>query len=285
MSEIVLKTEYMNKEQTILVASLTSREDARDIADSLTKLEPASLEIIDSALFKAAVARGKSYSFIDTDTVDGAVIYVQWNDFSDAARARKLKKAVKILGGRGAMITTSDDVAADELRAVRTVTSVLYGDAPDGHSFPPLIDGAQIPTGRQEEFAQAVYELAAKHHVELPLHIRALDGTVFTRPSLQLDKVADKQKVFKLINDYAVLVEKYGGHFVADGSEGRLKANAAYSVLEEDVRCLYNEIRAIFDPFGTLNPGVKQSSDIKDLVHALRPDYDTSDFAQYSPHN
>jgi FAD/FMN-containing dehydrogenase len=130
-----------------------------------------------------------------------------------------------------------------------------------------------------------VYELAAKHHVELPLHIRALDGTVFTRPSLQLDKVADKQKVFKLINDYAVLVEKYGGHFVADGSEGRLKANAAYSVLEEDVRRLYNEIRAIFDPFGTLNPGVKQSSDIKDLVHALRPDFDTSDFAQYSPHN
>ena len=285
ISEIVLKADYTNKDQTILVASVASGDTARDIADSLQSLEPASLDIIDGALFKAAVGHGKTYSFIDTDTDDAAVLYVQWNDFSDAMRARKLKKAIKLLGGREAMITTSDDVSVDELLAVRQVAASLYANAADGHSYVPLIDGAQIPGDRQEEFAQAVRALAVKHHLSLPLHVRVLDGTVFTRPLLQLDKVADKQKVFKLMSEYASLVEKHGGIFVADGSEGRLKANAAYSVLDQDVRRLYEEIRAIFDPFGTLNPGVKQSSDIKDLVHALRSDYDTSDFAQFAPHN
>lgn len=281
ISEIVLKTDYISKEITALAAVLSSSEVARDASDALKKVDPDSLETIDGQLFDQARESGKSYPFFsgtDSDNAIGAVVYVQFNDFNHHARARKLKKAEKILQKYNAVVVTSESHALDELLAIRDVASTIYGSDNGNDTYPPLIDGASVPSDRHEEFAIAVRELASKHHVALPLHTRVLDGVISTRPALQLDKVSDKQKLFKLIADYAQLVDKFGGTFLADSSEGRLKANAAYSIIDEDVQQLYEQIRAIFDPFGTMNPGVKQTSEIKTLVEALRTSYDAADF-------
>ncbi len=281
ISEIVLRTDYVSKDTVAMAAVVASIEVARDVVDALRGLDPDSLEIIDGALFDQARVSGKSYPFFsttDSDNAIGAVVYMQCNDFSEHARDRKLKKAAKILSKYNAIAVTSADHSVEELIAIREVASSIYNGDTGNDEYPPLLDDAYVPSDRQEEFSRAVSELADKHHVSLPLHIRVLDGVVFTRPALQLNKVSDKQKVFKLINEYAQLVEKHSGTFLANSSEGRLKANAAYSVIDEDLHHLYEQIRAIFDPFGTLNPGVKQTSDLKTLVEALRSSYDTADF-------
>jgi FAD/FMN-containing dehydrogenase len=288
ISEIVLKTEYVSKDQTVIVAVVADTEIARDAADALKSLEPSSLETIDGRLYDAAIKRGKKYPFFvtpDSENEIGAIVYIQFNDFSDTVRSRKFKKALKTLTKYKASVVSSSDHAIEELQAIREVNATVFATESDGESLPPLLDGSHIPSDRMEEFSVSVAELAAKHHVLLPLVTRILDGTIFTRPALQLDKVGDKQKVFKLISEYSQMVAKHGGTFIAQDGEGRIKANAAYALLDDDVRRLYNEVRATFDPFGTLNPGVKQSSDIKDLVAALRPSYDTADFAQYSPYS
>jgi len=281
ISEIVLRTDYVSKETAALAAVVVSTEAARDAADALRSLDPDALETIDGVLFDQARARGKTYPFFSSTNSDdaiGAVIYVQFNDFNDHARERKLKKAAKILSKFNAIVINSDDYSMDELSAIREVTTSIYTSDTGDDSYPPLLDGAYVPADRREEFSASISELAYKHHVTLPLHVRILDGIVFTRPALQLDKVGDKQKVFKLISEYSQLVEKCGGTFLADSSEGRLKANAAYALLDEDLQHLYEQIRAIFDPFGTMNPGVKQQSDTKSLVEALRSSYDSADF-------
>jgi FAD/FMN-containing dehydrogenase len=281
MSEIVLRTDYVSKDMTALAAVVISSDVARDAVDALIKLDPDSLETIDGALFDHARQMGKKYPFFsstDSDNAIGSVVYIQFNDFNDHARDRKLKKAIKILSKYNAVMVDSKNHTMDELLAIREVAMSVYTSDNGDTSYPPLLDGAFIPADRREEFSAAIVEFANKHHVSLPLHMRILDGIVFTRAGLQLDKVSDKQKVFKLIIEYAQLVDKYGGTFLADSSEGRLKANAAYSLIDEDVRNLYEQIRAIFDPFGTMNPGVKQTSDLKDLVNALRSSYDSADF-------
>lgn len=288
ISEIVLKTEYVSKDQTILVAGVENSEIAHDAADALKSLEPAMLETFDGAVFDIAKARGKKYPFFnvtESESTVGAVVYLQFNDFSDKARARKLKKAVKVLGKYNAAVVTSADHSIEELTAIREVMSSTFISETESESFPPLIDGSHIPSNRYADFTVAVAELADKHHILLPLRTRVLDGVVFTRTALQLDKLGDKQKMFKLINDYSQVVEKHGGTFVAESGEGRVKANAAFALLDDDVKQLYQQVRVIFDPFGTLNPGVKQPSDIKDLVEALRLSYDLADFAQYSPYS
>src|SRR5690606_6918318 len=118
--------------------------------------------------------------------------------------------------------------------------------------------------------------LAKKHHVELPLELDMLSGVYNVYPLLDLDSVSAKQKIFKLLTEYAALVDHCGGAFTADGAEGRLKANAAWATLDEAHARLYEEIRHIFDPFGTLNPGVKQTTELRSLVSSLRSSYDSA---------
>ncbi len=287
ISEIVLRTDFVSTERTVLVAVVDSNEIARDAADSLRGIDPAALETIDGSIFKAAIARGKAYPFTKPDQVEvniGAVIYMQLNDFHDRTRNHKLKKALKQLSKFNATVITSLDHDLEELEAIREVMSTVFLSESDSEALPALIDGSYIPANRYEEFTIAVTELANKHHVTLPLYRRVLDGIVSARPTLQLDKVSDKQKIFKLISEYSQLVDRLNGTFIADGGEGRLKANASYAIMDEDVRRMYVQIRETFDPFGTLNPGVKQPSEQRTLVEALRSSYDQSDFAQYAPH-
>jgi len=284
ISEIVLRTDYYNSEESVIVAAFSDVEAARDAADVLVSTQPTALEYIDGELFDIAHSYGKKYAFMTESSPSvGAVLFISYNDFSDSHRKRKTKHALKKLSKFSATILTSKDHSIDELYAIREVSSVVLQTESRDESMPSLIDGASIPAQRREEFISALSELAKKHHISLPVSIGWLDGIVRTRTTLQLHSVSDKQKTFKLITDYAELVAKYDGIFCAESAEGRLKASAAYAMLSDDVLEIYSQIRTAFDPFNTMNPGVKQKSDIKTLVAQLNPDYDLADFAKYSP--
>jgi FAD/FMN-containing dehydrogenase len=285
MSEIVLRTEFVSSGRTVVIATVASNEVARDVADALRDIDPASLETFDGQLYKSAMVGGKVYPFAKDSADVGAVIYLMLNDFNDRARAKKLKKTLKILDKFSAVYVTSSKNTLEELDAAREVMATLLNGDDDSLSMPPLIDGSYVSGGRYEEFCVAVAELSDKFHMPLPIHRRVLDGIVFIRPILQLDKVSDKQKVFKLINDYSQLIDRMNGTFIADGGEGRVKSNASYALMDDDIKAMFTQIREIFDPYSTLNPDVKQPSDVRALVSQLRSEYSQSDFSGFVPHN
>lgn len=277
ISEAVLRTDFYNRDESVLVVTTETYEEARDVADTLRSLEPRSLELFDGDYYAAGHTLGKSFVF-DSDgrAVFRALVYVSFDDFSDRARERKLKKAIKLLSKRDVLVYTSNDYRLEELHALREIKQHLAMPSRADESLPPICNGAYVPRERQEEFAVAVAELADKSHVSLPLHVSALDDIVYTRPLLRLKRVADKQKVFKLLTDYAALVYKTGGALAGAAAEGRLNAFAAYPQVDDETRNLYAAIRAIFDPLGTLNPGVKQTAELKTLVKQLRAEYDVA---------
>jgi FAD/FMN-containing dehydrogenase len=285
ISEIVMKTDFYSEEESLIVATFDNPEVARDSADSIVALQPTVLELIDGEMYDVAHKCGKKYMFSDNyeDKNLGTIMFISFNDFSDHLRHRKVKQAMKKLSKFETTIYTSQDYSVDELNMVREVGSVVLQSNSKGESMPSIIDGASIPAARREEFIMAISELASKHHISLPLHIQWLDGVVYTRPTLNLHVVSDKQKTFKLISDYIELVARFGGSMSADSGEGRLRADAAYAQLDDDELSIYSQIKTAFDPFEILNPGVKQKSDLKTLVSALDPDYGIDDFAQYSP--
>lgn len=288
ISEIVFKTEFYNSDTSVIVATFDSAESARDAADKIIKNEPTSLELIDGSLFDMANEKGKIFPFYSDDKADNsvaAVLYISFNDFSEGARHRKMKHTLKHLAKLNANVVTSDKLSNEELATIREVASTVLNTEVKNESMPPLIDGASVPSDRIEEFSVSVADLAKKHHIELPLYIRYMDGVIKTRPVLELNKVGDKQKVFKLISEYAELVTKHGGVFISESGEGRLKANAAIENIDPEVNQLYEQIRSAFDPFGTMNPGVKQKNEMKTLVSALDSNYSRARFSQYSPHS
>jgi len=287
ISEAVLRIEPFNDEEISFIATFDSPESARDAADMLVELEPSTLDYLEGGLFDIAHSFGKKYIFSDQfqGKTSTTVLYVKFSGVNSRSVHKKAKQAIKRLSKVNATIFTSADYSDDELLAVRDVESVISHSTKKDESRPNILDGVSIPSNRREEFVAALAELINKHHVSLPLHIEWLSGLVYTSPTLNLHTVSDKQKTFKLITDYIELVARYGGGMAASGGEGRLRANAAYAQLDEDELAIYEQIKVAFDPFGIMNTGVKQKSDLKTLVSQLDPSYDNADLAPYSPTN
>lgn len=234
--------------------------------------------MIDAHFVTALSAHGKRLALIGDAEPQGAMIYGSFSDFSDRARAHKLKKLRKLLTKASVGYVDSDGRDLAEFLQFVEATSTHTRLADEATMTIPLIDGAFVPADRREEFETQLEALADKQHVALPFTLNILTGTYTLFPHLKLNVVSDKQKVFRLMTVFAELVHACGGAFTSDGAEGRLKANAAWAVLDDDEKALYEGVRAIFDPFGTLNPGVKQPNDMRALVSALRSSYDGTNF-------
>lgn len=271
ISEVVLRADFYNEEEAAIAVTCDSFSEARDVADILEKLEPASLLLIDETHFKLARTHGKSYIFDDEEGKEfSTVVYASFDEFSDKARERSLKKAVKALSKKEVSIYTSLDSKIEDLYAIRDVEEVSMTPLRIDETYAPICDGAHVPTVRLSEFADEVAALVEKHRTVLPLKIDVLTGVVSTKALLHLKKVSDKQKVFKLATEYAELVHRMGGSSTGGQAEGRLGAYAEYGQLDDAVIELNTKIRKVFDPYGTLNPGVKEKAELKSLTRLLR---------------
>lgn len=276
ISEAVLRTDFLALNEIHVAITTDSVQAARDISEQLIELQPAEMTVIDAALLRRAVANGSQFSLLGSVEQLGGVVYVRFNDFKEGHQQKKLKKLRKQLANTRAGIVDSTEREPEEFRSLTVLGQILQLGAGDDEVAIPILNGSSVPSTRCEEFERALKELAAKHHVELPTEFNALTCTYTVYPLLKLSSVGDKQKLFKLTTDYAALIDKCGGAFTADGAEGRIKAPAAWSVLDEDQARLYEQVREIFDPFNTLNPGVKQNGELRSLVAALRSSYDSA---------
>ena len=277
ISEIVLKADYFSNDSTHAVIVVNSLQTGRDLSDRLSELQPSELMVYDGELFRRATKQGVQFAALGDVSEIGAVVYIRFNDISDRTQSLKLKKLRKLLKKADFGAVDSTERAEEEFDVITGITRSLHLGATDDTISVPLLDGSYIPPDRREEFEKSFEELAQKHHQEMPVALNVINGTYEVFPILKLDSVGDKQKLFKLLIDYAALVDSCRGAFASDGAEGRLKANAAWSTLDPAHVDLYEQLRAIFDPFKTLNPGVKQKNDMRTLVASLRTSYDPSD--------
>lgn len=277
ISEVVLRTGFYSDSSIHALVVTDSIQTARDLGERIADLQPGELALYDGKLFRNAAKHGVEFPIIGSVDQVGAVLYLRFTDISERAQQHKLKKLTKLLSKIGMSATDSTQRPEEDFIAIADCTSMMQLTGGDEHVAPPLLHGAFAPPERREEFEIALEELSSKHHVELPVALNLLTGIYDLYPPLKLDTVGDKQKLFKLLADYAVVVDRCGGALQASGTEGRLKANAAWSVMAEDEAGLFEKIRDAFDPFGTLNPGVKQKSELRNLVGALRTHYEAAD--------
>lgn len=281
VSEMIIRTDFVGTKRSALVAAFPTAEAARDAVDVLNQTEPTILEYFDGGLLAEAAKQGVVYSSYSVSEHRAALVVV-YEDFNDHAVAKKLKKALKCLDRTDAFLSVSDDIDIDELLVIRDVAAYTLSPQLKGVSAPPFLDGVYVPADRREEFIEAMEDLARKHHVELSLFGDMRDQVWYARPHLQLVRVGDKQKIFKLLEDVAAAVARMDGCVVAEAGEGRLKTHAAYKELDSDILDFFAAIKSIFDPHGILNPGVKQSNEIRTLASQLRPDYEAAQLAGQS---
>lgn len=279
ISEMILKPDFVNQNPSAVVISFADKTVALDALDIVDGTDPSSVEYIDAAYFEAAAQAGKNYRFYEDATAElgelAAVVIVTINDFNERARKKKIKKLRAKLRPLKAFVVSEEDVQNSDLRAVSAVTQWLLNPEKSDMAAPPVLDGFYIPTNRFEAFSAQLETLAKKHSTSLALAGRPLEEIWYVRPVVRITTSGDKQKLFKLMSDLVELIRAHDGAPYGAGGEGRLGASLQLAA-DEKHHELFKKLKNIFDPHGTLNPGVKHDATIRDLAKQVRGSYEGS---------
>lgn len=270
ISEMILKSEFRSMHVDVAALVFENGDKAYDSIDEIEKIKPLYVDYFDARLFKEAVKVGESYPFFDGTHNAEVILLVGFDDFNERQRSKSLKKLKKLAEKVGANYTEGMGLQAQPLEAAREV--VRYVTSPDQSSIssPDVFGLFYIPKFRFTGFLQELKELEQKLGLEMPLSGWALAGSFSVHPQFTLSKVSEKQKLIKALDALSKLIQKNEGYLLTDGGEGMLKAPFAQQARDEAETKLYEDIKQICDPHGTLAPGVKVDSDLRSIIALMK---------------
>lgn len=288
ITEAILKVAPHAPQTDVVIAAFDSMDKLAEAVDQLVVLDPSSLEMIDRGVIDfVKQERGANVLagiFDEAVGMPAGVLIVEFDDEVARKRSKKAKRADKIIGKHAtASIHTSDPEQQEMIWAVRSSTLALMNHEKGSEAALPIIDDVIVPGSKLDQLLGAINELSAKHKVVLATWGHAGEANLHVYPVLDLGKLGDRQKIFKLMDDYFKAVIALGGSIAAENNDGRLRSIYTPLQLGDEVTATYGELKKACDPHNMLNPGVKSGTSLKQLVEILRHDYSLVQFADYLP--
>jgi len=289
ISEAILRTTPYTPHNHLVVASFSSLQSALDVVEQLRALGPSALEMVDRHLLEFVEKHHGSspdMALINTESgeIPAIVLLIEFDDVSERTNAKKSKKALKILKDiTSQTIVSSNPDEQQKLWSIRHAAAAVVNYEEAGKTSLPFIEDGIVPLNTFRQFIEEVYQLFERHNLEVALWGHAGDANLHIQPLLDLRKIGDRQKMFKLMDEYYRLVLKFGGSIAAEHNDGRLRAPYVAAQVGQEVADIYKQIKAAFDPQGILNPGVKTGTELKELVSILREQYSIAHLAEHLP--
>lgn len=273
ITEATLQSEVHNPETTLLVGYFDDLKKACDAVLELRKLPdmPSAIEMVDEQLLHLVSQLNPNQL---KDVIDlplpRVVLLVEFDNASERTQKRMAKKAGKIFERLATKYHTETDPAEQEkFWKIRHASAAVVAHAEGNLKAVPIVEDGVVPIDQLEKYIQGVYDLFARHHLTVAIWGHAGDANLHLQPFLDLSQLGDRQKAFRLMDEYYNLVIGLGGSTSGEHGDGRLRAPYLQKLYGADVYALFQKVKQIFDPYGILNPGVKigvSSDDIKPLV-------------------
>jgi FAD/FMN-containing dehydrogenase len=287
VTEATLETEAHNPQTTLVVALFDDIQVAEQVVLELRKLPemPSAIEMVDDHLLNFVQSHNPNQlKDLVPQPLPKIVMLIEFDSQSERMQKRLMKKAVKILNKYQVTYQVeTDQHKKEDLWKIRhsaaTVTS--YGDG--GARALPIIEDGIVPVERFKEYLEAVYALFKKYNLQAAVWGHAGNANLHMQPFLDLAQLGDRQRLFRLLDEYYDLVIKLGGSTSGEHNDGRLRGPYLEKLYGADVYDLFVKVKQVFDPYGTLNPGVKVGVSIDDIKPLLRQEYNLDHFYQHMP--
>lgn len=288
ITEMTLTTEEYNPFSSLLVASFDSLDQMQNALLDILDLKdrPSSMEFIDGNLLHQVKQLNPNYlKDVISEPYPAFVLFIEFED-SDKNHKKNIKQVTSILENFARDFQESKDPEEQErLWTLRHSTATVIGHNESQRRALPVIDDGAVPITRFREYIEGVYKILEDCGLDTPIWGHAGTATLHVLPKLSLGQVGDRQKVFKLLTENAKLILSLGGTISSEAGDGRIKAPFVEHQLGPETYKLQSKIKQIFDPYGTLNPGVKFGTDIETLKKMLRADYSLQHLYEYLARN
>ncbi len=286
ITEITMETEVYNPSKDLYLAEFDSVEKAAQAILELrgTPQLPSAIEMVDGQLL-ALVDRLNPNLLKDIihKPLPAVALLVEVDD-EGRQRKKVSKRTEKILNDLAANVTVaSDPNAQTRLWKVRHAAASVIAHSEGQLKAVPIIEDGIVPPEKLHDLISGIYKMFAAEHLQVALWGHAGDGNIHMQPFLDLSQLGDRQKAFRVMDAYYKLVIELGGSTSGEHGDGRLRAPYLSQLYGQDVYDLFAKVKQIFDPYGTLNPGVKVGVKLDDVKPLVRSNYSLEHLYDHMP--
>ncbi len=285
VTQVRLKTVPHNPRSILAGVYFADQEKAIKTVEKIKEIKPSLIEFIDEDLLEyvKTVNPNLLAKELENDKVK-SILLVGFDDSKDTTQKRKVRSLKKVVKAEAVEYNiSSDERVKDEIWKIRhSAATMLWQERGNARAI-PFIEDAIVPVSKAGTFIRTAKALFTKYKVEIGLWGHAGDGNFHVQPILDLGSVGDRQTITKLADDYFSIVTKLGGSISAAHGDGRIRGPYLKMQYGQEAYELLEKVKQIFDPYGTLNPGVKVGVERKDIVELMRKDYNLAHLYDHMP--
>jgi FAD/FMN-containing dehydrogenase len=264
-----------------------SRAQAWEAVEKINSFKdsPISLDFIDKSVISHVQVTNPNLlkSTVKSKTPE-TTLFIEIEKIASRTSKKIQKKIRKVVHDMQAEIAEPTQEEKAEWAALKDSVSLFLSYSDTSARALPVVDDADIPPAKCAEFLNSVDRLmASSGQKKYAIWGQAGNGVIHTAPLFDISQIGERQKMFKLMDEYYSLVIEMGGSVAGEFGEGRLRGAQLGRLLKPEVLQVMNQVKAIFDPHNTLNPGVKVNVNSDNLKSIIRDKYTLDHQYSYLP--
>lgn len=267
ITEVILSVEPIPRRAKHILATFPTMLDATEYMQRVNRLEPSTLDVFDTRIFKIAFNHGKNLGLLDPLIDRGYYVLASFDDNFFAA-SKKMRQTLG-LGANALSITAENNINADDFSDIYTLVDCYLNDE-NSMERPSLVDDFSMASESLPRFVDKIAAIEQMLGQELPIFGSFSTGIYTVRPNFDLSNATERERAMQFLRYFGQIVKEYGGSFAGGSSEGRVKGLVSTPELTDREHALYYSIKKIFDPNGFMNPGTKLGASFEDVVRHLR---------------
>lgn len=289
VTEAILATELYNPSTTLVAGFFDDIRVAEEVITELRKFAdvPSAVEAVDGQLLELMEHYNPNQlkGIIDKP-FPRLILLIEFDNLSPRIQKRMAKKTQKLLNHyQVTQKLAADDSTKEQLWQIRQAAATVIAQTDNNQRAVPFIEDGIVPLDRFNEYLDGIYALCSKYQLRTGIWGHAGDGNLHIQPFLDLSQVGDRQKLFRVSDEYHNLVISLGGSTTGEHGDGRLRAPYLSRLYGDDLYGVLQKVKHTFDPYGTLNPGVKINVNLDDIKPLLRSEYYTDHLFDHLPHS
>ena len=229
-------------------------EELNDVANAFKVHSPSGLELVDKSVFKIMNKWETISRYSRTDSP--YLVFCEFDGDSGDFTAKAEELAESKVASFDPVVLTGPSEIASAWEARSEVLSIAQEIRKGSKILVPGIEDLTVPPDRLADLVKLLTDEFGKRGLEYISYGHAGDANLHARPLLDISEPGGRAVLDELMEECFEAVWRMGGTMTGEHGDGMLRARFVERQYPKTY-WIMREIKALFDPTGVLNPGVK----------------------------
>ncbi len=234
--------------------------DAMDSTRHIVTLEPVAVELVDRTMLDLSrnipIFQPTIEKFVHGQPDALLLVEFMGDDLSELTRRlADLGAMMESLGFPRSVVSLTSVADQTEMWNLRKAGLDIMSSMKGDNKPVSIVEDCAVALDDLAEFTKSLNELFERHGTKGTWYAHASVGCLHVRPVLNMKSAADVTKFRAIAEEAFALVRHYKGSHSGEHGDGILRSEFHAQMFGERLVHAFEEIKDIFDPAGTMNPG------------------------------